>query len=36
MKKHQKPSDNSPVRIYVNKIGNNITFKLKTGNNEIT
>ena len=30
-KKHQTVTDNPPVRIYVNKIENRITFKIKTG-----
>ena len=30
-KKHQTVTDNPPIRIYVNKIKNRITFKIKTG-----
>ena len=29
-KKHETETDNSPIRIYVNKIKNRITFKIKT------
>ena len=29
--KHNENIDNPPIRIYVNKIGNRITFKIKTG-----
>ena len=29
IKKHQKVIDNPPIRIYVNKIGNRITFRIK-------
>ena len=31
IKKHQKMNDNLPIRIYVNKIENRITFRIKTG-----
>ena len=31
LKKHGKNTDNPSVRIYVNKIENKITFKIKTG-----
>ena len=31
IKKHETVIDNSPIRIYVNKIENGITFKIKTG-----
>ena len=31
IRKHQKVTDNPPVRIDVNKIENRITFKIKTG-----
>ena len=30
-KTHEKVADNPPIRIYVNKIENRITFKIKTG-----
>ena len=30
-KKHKTFTDNSPVKIYVNKIENRVTFKIKTG-----
>ena len=30
-KKHQTVTDNPPIRIYVNKIENRITFKIKAG-----
>ena len=30
-KKHNKNIDNASIRIYVNKIENRITFKIKTG-----
>ena len=30
LKKHHTVTDNSPIRIYVNKIENTITFKIKT------
>ena len=31
IKKHETVDDNSPIRIYVNKIENRITFSIKTG-----
>ena len=31
LKKHNESIDNSPIRIYVNKIENRIAFKIKTG-----
>ena len=31
IKKHETVTDNPPIRIYVNKIENRITFKIKTG-----
>ena len=31
IKKHQKGTDDNPIRIYVNKIEHRITFKIKTG-----
>ena len=31
LKKHGEKTDNPSIRIYVNKIGNRITFKIKTG-----
>ena len=31
IKKHETVADNPPIRIYVNKIENRITFKIKTG-----
>ena len=31
IKKHETVADNPPIRIYVNKIENKITFKIKTG-----
>ena len=31
IKKHKAVTDNPPIRIYVNKIENKITFKIKTG-----
>ena len=31
LKKHKTFTDNSPVRMYVNKIVNRLTFKIKTG-----
>ena len=31
IKKHKTVTDNPPIRIYVNKIENMITFKIKTG-----
>ena len=31
LKKHRKSVDNPPIRIYVNKIQNRITFKIKSG-----
>ena len=31
VKKHKGFADNPPVRVYVNKIENRITFKIKTG-----
>ena len=31
IKKHEKLTDSPPVRIYVNKIENRITFKIKRG-----
>ena len=31
LKKHSKNVDNPPIKIYVSKIGNRITFKIKTG-----
>ena len=31
MKRHEKVADDPPIRIYVNKIENWITFKIKTG-----
>ena len=33
LKKHETVSDNLSVMIYVNKVGNRITFKIKTGYN---
>ena len=30
-KKHETLTDNPPIRLYVSKIGNRITFKIKTG-----
>ena len=30
MKKYQTVTDNPPIRIYINKIGNRIIFKIKT------
>ena len=30
-KKHEKVTDNPPIRIYVNEIENRITFKIKVG-----
>ena len=30
IKKHQTVTDNPPIRIYTNKIENNITFRIKT------
>ena len=30
-KKHKEKDDNPSIRIYVNKIENRITFKIKTG-----
>ena len=33
IKKHEAVADNPPIRIYVNKIENRITFKIKTGHN---
>ena len=35
LKKHEKNTDNPSIRIYVNKIKNRFTFKIKAGNNEI-
>ena len=32
LKKHNESVDNPPIRIYVNKIENRITFKIKSGN----
>ena len=31
LKKHRENTDNPSIRIYVNKIENRITFKIKTG-----
>ena len=31
VKKHETVTDNPPLRIYVNKIENRITFRIKTG-----
>ena len=31
LKKHEKVTDNPSIRIYINKIENRITFKIKTG-----
>ena len=31
IRKHDTFTDNNPIRIYVNKIENRITFKIKTG-----
>ena len=31
LKKHGQQTDNPPIRIYINKIENRITFKIKTG-----
>ena len=31
LKKHSESVDNPPIRIYVNRIGNRITFKIKSG-----
>ena len=31
IKKHRKKTDNSFIRIYINKTENTITFKIKTG-----
>ena len=31
IEKHETVADNPPVRLYVNKIENRITFKIKTG-----
>ena len=31
LKKHGEKNDNSSIRVYVNKIENRITFKIKTG-----
>ena len=31
IKKHETVTDNPPIRIYVNRMENNITFKVKTG-----
>ena len=31
LKKHEEKTNNSLIRIYVNKIENGITFKIKTG-----
>ena len=33
IKKHEKVTDYHPIRIYVNKIKNRITFKIETGYN---
>ena len=33
IKKHEKVSDNAPMRVYVNQIKNIITFKINTGYN---
>ena len=30
-KRHERVTDNSPIKIYVNKIENRITFKIKNG-----
>ena len=35
IKKHQTVTDNHPVRIYVNKIDNNITFGTQTFNSQL-
>ena len=31
MKKHETVAENPPIRIYVNKIENKVTFEIKTG-----
>ena len=31
IKKHETNNDNSPIRLYANKIKNRIAFKMKTG-----
>ena len=31
IKKHETVTDNLPIKTYVNKIGNRITFKVETG-----
>ena len=31
IEKHEAMTDNSPIRIYINKMGNRVTFKIKTG-----
>ena len=31
IKKHETVTDNPPIRIYVNRMENNITYKIKTG-----
>ena len=33
IKKYETGTDNPPIRIYINKIENRITFKIKTGRN---
>ena len=30
-KKHGEKTDNPPIKIYVNKVDNRVTFKIKTG-----
>ena len=32
MKKRETVTGNPPIRIYVNEIGNRVTFRIKTGN----
>ena len=32
LKKHREKTDNASIRIYINKIANRITFKIKTDN----
>ena len=36
LKKHSKSVDNPPIRIYVNKVENRITFKIKSGYNNLS
>ena len=31
LKKHREKTDNPSIRIYINRIGNRITFEIKTG-----